>query len=438
MRRKRKKGSNPASQAGAERPVWRGRFFDKRGAKKNKKEESMKKRTKAEGQSTETGKEKGTPWIKRHGKAALAIALVGALLVGAGGTYAVIQWAIPAMEKERRYALLDSMEVQNVATEETQAKYDDPAPYHHYQYSCSLPKQGETIRNFVLPGFDDPNYTGYVLQDDDPTLEYPLAEAYAECKAGGAQDDEVYSGYTCTFITMLRESTATVEVEYLHLRDVDYSMGKVLEDWDGLVSLDPWVLAECQVKRLIAWRDGELSDYQLLPGEVITVLLPGSTRQAFGAAPQLKTGDRAILMLKDPWHRRSGSKKNDDLWNPNRLNFPQYGGFQYIARHTPYFYIPILTEGKRAGQPDYTSLNEHLDWNQWRFNRSYDYYGYNSEGFWTSNGYVKGATGLTLSDDPEIIEVLADAMPVRMEAEGSVGDFARWIPAPSLRPSPAA
>ena len=45
----------------------------------------MKKRTKAEGQSTETGKEKGTPWIKRHGKAALAIALVGALLVGAGG-----------------------------------------------------------------------------------------------------------------------------------------------------------------------------------------------------------------------------------------------------------------------------------------------------------------------------------------------------------------
>ena len=187
------------------------------------------------------------------------------------------------------------------------------------------------------------------------------------------------------------------------------------------------MLAECQVKRLIAWRDGELSDYQLQPGEVITVLLPGSTRQAFGAAPQLKTGDRAILMLKDPWHRRSGSKKNDDLWNPNRLNFPQYGGFQYIARHTPYFYIPILTEGKRAGQPDYTSLNEHLDWNQWRFNRSYDYYGYNSEGFWSSNGYVKGATGLTLSDDPEIIEVLADAMPVRMEAEGSVGDFARWM-----------
>ena len=94
---------------------------------------------------------------------------------------------------------------------------------------------------------------------------------------------------------MLRESNATVEVEYLHLRDVDYSMGKVQEDWDVNVSLDPWVLAECQVKRRIAWRDGELSDYQLQPGEVITVLLPGSTRQAFGAAPQLKTGDRAIL-----------------------------------------------------------------------------------------------------------------------------------------------
>ena len=62
----------------------------------------MKKRTKAEGQSAERQQEKGTPWVKRHGKAALAMALAGTLLVGAGGTYAVIQWAIPAIEKERR------------------------------------------------------------------------------------------------------------------------------------------------------------------------------------------------------------------------------------------------------------------------------------------------------------------------------------------------
>ena len=425
MRRKRKKGSNPASQAGAKRPVWRGRFFDKRGAKRNKKEEDMKKRTKAEEQSLERQQEKGTPWIKRHGKAALAMALVGTLLVGAGGTYAVIQWAVPAIEKERRYALLDSMEVQTIAMEETQMVYDTGVGDQSlHEKKCALPKPGETVINLI--GFPDPGYTGYVLRDDDPTPEYPQAEAYAECKAGGPRDSDVDRKRTCSFIPMLRESNATVEVEYLHLRDVDYSMGEV-DAWLANISFDPWVLAECQVKRLIAWRDGELSDYQLQPGEVITVLLPGSTRQAFGAAPRLKTGDRAILMLKDPWRRNDMSKKKDDLWNPNRLDFPQYGDFQYIARHTPYFYIPILTEGERAGQPDYASLNEHLDWNEWRFNYWYDLYGYNSEGFWTYNGHVEMATGATLPDDPGIIEVLADAMPVRMEAEGSVGDFARWM-----------
>ena len=127
----------------------------------------MRKRTKAEGQSTETGKEKGTPWIKRHGKAALAIALVGALLVGAGGTYAVIQWAIPAMEKERRYALLDSMEVQTIATEETQRLYDiKEGDDGFHDRECALPKPGETVINRI--GFPDPGYTGYVLRGRRP------------------------------------------------------------------------------------------------------------------------------------------------------------------------------------------------------------------------------------------------------------------------------
>ena len=425
MRRKRKKESNPASQAGAKRPVWRGRFFDKRGAKRNEKEENMKKRTKAEGQSAERQQEKGTPWIKRHGKAALAIALAGTLLVGAGGTYAIIQWAVPAIEKERRYALLDSMEVQTIATEETQMVYDTGVGDRSlHEQQCALPKPGETVINLI--GLPDPGYTGYVLRDGDPTPEYPQAEAYAECKAGGPRDSDVDKDRTCSFIPMLRESNATVEVEYLHLRDVDYSMGEV-DAWLAYISLDPWVIAECQVKRRIAWREGELGDYQLQPGEVITVLLPGSTRQAFGAVPQLKTGDRAILMLEDPWRRNRDWHGKEKIWKSNYPRFPQYGGFQYIARHTPYFYIPIVAEGERAGQPDYASLNEHLDWNEWRFNSSRDYYGYNSEKIWTRKGHVVEPTGVTLLDDPAIIEDLAEVMPVRMEADGSVGDFARWM-----------
>ena len=295
-----------------------------------------------------------------------------------------------------------------------------------HEQQCALPKPGETVINLI--GLPDPGYTGYVLRDGDPTPEYPQAEAYAECKAGGSQRDDVDGRRTCSFIPMLRESTATIEVEYLHLRDVDYSMREAEWDWiPTSLSVDPWVLAECQVKRRIAWREGELIDYQLQPGEVITVLLPGSTRQAFGAAPQLKTGDRAILMLKDPWRRNRIGSQTEKIWKSNFPSFPQYGGFQYIARHTPYFYIPIIEEGERAGQPDYASLNEHLAWNEWRFNRSRDANGYNSEKFWTQKEHVAVATGATLLDDPAIIEDLADVMPVRMEPEGSVGDFARWM-----------
>ena len=418
MRRKRKKGSNPAIQAGAERPVWRGRFFDKRGAKRNEKEENMKKRTKAEEQSLERQQEKGTPWIKRHGKAALAMALAGALLLGAGGACAILQWAIPAMEKERRYAQLDSMEVQTIATEETQADCDDQGAYHNPR--CALPKQGETIQNIILSPLSQE--TGYVLRDNDPTPEYPQAEAYDACKVDSSTN-EVDKVYTRTFIPMLRESVATVEVEYMHLRDIDYSMGKAIDDWDPNVSLDPWVIAECQVKRRIAWREGELSDYQLQPGEVITVLLPGSTRQAFGAAPQIKTGDRAILMLENPERREI--EDIFGIWKTNKC--PKYEGYQYTARHTSYYYIPIATEGERAGQPDFTSLNAHLDWNEWRLNRCRDERGYISEYFWRYHQYVEEALGWNLSDDPTLMDLFEGVMPVRMEAAGSVGDFARWM-----------
>ena len=273
MRRKPEKGSNPAIQAGAKRSVWCGRFFNKRGAKRNKKEENMKKRTKPEGQSLETGKEKMPRWQQR-----LKIWLPGAARGMADALRRAWAW-LRGRKRWQKWAIGCGGALAVTAAMLLILHLNGFV----FDHKCQLPRAGSVYE--VVYSDPDPKKGDIIhraLRRNEPTpqdRDYPWVLEDYEGEFTPAQG----MGYNIT---------ALCEVEYLHIVNcIDESTG---EDYRASQYKQLFTLMECRVIRVLAERPDKMKE-PLETGDVITVFQRGNSKvQYFNTAPY-KEGERAVL-----------------------------------------------------------------------------------------------------------------------------------------------